>query len=113
MKYIFKGLAYTVLAIASPFIWLHRRVKKRNADIKYKHIVDGFSNYAFPNSRMENLAKTRASICSRCPFAKVDPMFAALKDKNLPSIQGYICDACGCNLSAKVRSNDFCPKGKW
>ena len=44
MKNIFKVLAYIILAIASPFIWLHRTVKKRNAAIKYKNIVDGFAN---------------------------------------------------------------------
>lgn len=113
MKKFLKVIFYVVLVVASPFIWIHRRINKRKAAIKYKHIVDGFANYAFPNRRMENLAKTRASICSRCPLAKRDPILSLIPDKALPGIEGYICDACGCNLSAKVRSADFCPKGKW
>jgi hypothetical protein len=28
-------------------------------------------------------------------------------------VQGAYCNACGCPLSAKVRSNDICPEHKW
>lgn len=113
-KKLFKYIFYTLLAVFYPFIWIHRKYKKRKALTNFGHIVEGFSNHIFPNDKMEDLAKTRAAICSRCPFAKYSPVAkVVIVDNRTKEVSGMYCDICGCNLSAKVRSRDWCPKGKW
>lgn len=83
-------------------------------DIKLGNIIDGFTNLAFPDAEVEDLAKKRAAICAECPLAVKTGVYSVIADKRTKHIQGMKCDACGCNLSAKVRSvKDYCPKGKW
>jgi hypothetical protein len=114
MKKAFKIIMWIVLTITWPFIWLHRKYTKRKTEIKFINIVDGFANYTFPNKKVEALAKTRAEICSRCPFAKHSEVAKlVVVDNRTKEVHGMYCDICGCNLSAKVRSRDWCPKGKW
>jgi hypothetical protein len=114
LKLIVKLIFYIGVVLFGPFVWLHKKYTKRKSALKYKNIVDGFTNHVFPNPHIEDLAKTRASICSRCPYAKNSTtMKKVIVDNKTKEIQGMYCDICGCSLSAKVRSNDYCPKGRW
>lgn len=83
-------------------------------DIVFKNIVAGFAGLAFPDEKTETLAKRRAEICATCPFAVSAGVRNIIVDNRTKQIEGMKCSACGCFLSAKVRSvNDYCPKGKW
>lgn len=114
MKYIFKSIYFVGGIIISPFYWLYRTYHKKKTNIKYSLIVEGFMNHKFPDEKIEDLAKTRAEICSRCPFAKHSKIAKKIVvDNRIKEISGMYCDICGCNISAKVRSRDWCPKGKW
>jgi len=85
-----------------------------NSPIVLANIISGFSNLSFPNEQIENMALKRAAICSVCPAAQKSGLYSIIKDKRTKQIQGMKCDDCGCNLSAKVRSeHDYCPRGKW
>lgn len=77
-----------------------------------KEIVSGWKNYLDKSEVTESLAQQRAIICAVCMHAKQGKLLAFLKDK-LTEIEGTYCDICKCPLSAKVRSNDICPKNKW
>lgn len=114
MKTLYKIILYIGLAVLSPFIWFERKMTKKKAAIKYSNIVGGFVNVAFPNKKVEHLAKARASICAKCPHAKNSEVVKKIViDNRTKEIRGMYCDVCGCNLTAKVRSQDSCPKGKW
>lgn len=75
-------------------------------------ILSGWKNYLDKGEVTEEIAKQRAAICSGCPHAKQGKLLAFIKD-TLKEVEGAYCNACGCPLSAKVRSNDICPKYKW
>lgn len=82
---------------------------------KLKEIVEGWKNYTFENPIIEELAGDRAKICGECP-EPVEGTFKVFDEPNLKfkDIQGLLCNACGCPLSAKTRSpNSVCPKNKW
>ena len=114
LLHIVKGIFYVGVVLFGPFVWLYNKYKKRKHNINYNNIVDGFANHVFAEEWVEDMAKTRASICSRCPFAKHSTtMKKIVVDNRTKNIQGMYCEVCGCNLSAKVRSRDWCPKGKW
>lgn len=115
MRTVYKIILLLFGIIVSPFYWGYRLFKKKKTSINYSHIVDGFSNKAFPSPKLEKIAKGRAAICAECPFAKKSKMLTTvLVDDKTKTIQGMYCDVCGCALSAKVRSqNDSCPRGKW
>lgn len=88
--------------------------RKDKPDVVIANILDGFSHLAFPDKDVEKLAIKRASICAQCPFASKTSKYSVVVDNRTKEIQGMACDACGCNLSAKVRSvREYCPKGKW
>lgn len=113
-KRLVRAIIYVGLIIFGPFVLLYNIYKKRKSKVKYSTIVNGFANYVFPNERMEQVAIKRASICAQCPFAKENKIAKKMvKDSRLKHISGLYCEICGCNLSAKVRANDYCPKGKW
>jgi len=113
-KRLYRFTIYTILTIASPFIWMHRKYNKRKSDVKYSSIVEGFANAAFPSEVIEETAKKRAAICAQCPFAMYSAtMSKVIVDNKTKEIRGMYCDVCGCNLTAKIRSRDFCPRGKW
>ena len=45
---------------------------------------------------------------------KLMNIYSVVVDNRTKDIQGMKCGDCGCNLSAKVRSErDNCPRGKW
>lgn len=69
-------------------------------------------NYLDKSEVTEAIAKGRAGTCATCPEATTGKLLVFIKD-NLKEIEGTYCKACGCPLSAKVRSNDTCPKNKW
>jgi hypothetical protein len=78
-----------------------------------KNIINGWSNFIFPNEEIEALAYKRAEICFGCPENKQGDLLVRLNDK-LENIKGNYCDLCGCPLSPKVRSeNEKCDNGKW
>ena len=90
---------------------LHRKDKP---PIVLANIISGFANLTFPNEAIEKLAHKRASICADCPAAEKVGMYSVVVDNRTKNIQGMRCSDCGCNLSAKVRSErDYCPRGKW
>lgn len=81
--------------------------------IHIEEILNGWENYLDKSEVVEKEAKRRASICSKCEYAKKGILTAFIKDK-LTEIQGMYCSAClGCPLSAKVRSKGKCEKNKW
>tara|TARA_R110001592_G_scaffold116066_2_gene317069 strand:+ start:2110 stop:2535 length:426 start_codon:yes stop_codon:yes gene_type:complete len=99
---------------------LERAIKKSKVTRKDKppivlaNIVSGFKNLAFPNEAVESMAKKRASICAECPAAEKTGVYSVVIDNRTTNIQGMKCKDCGCNLSAKVRSeHDYCPRGNW
>lgn len=66
---------------------------------KLQEILNGWKNVIFTDPEVEKLALKRAKVCSTCEHNKVN-----------------ICMACGCVLSAKVRSTKAttnCPHDKW
>ena len=64
---------------------------------KIKEIFNGWKNVVFPNPQVEQIAKARAAICSKCEF-------------NVRSR----CKKCGCPLIAKTRAmQSHCPLKKW
>jgi hypothetical protein len=90
---------------------------KNNSNLKSKmlqitHILAGWKNYIDKSGVTEAVAKNRAALCASCPHAKQGKLLAFIKD-SLEEIEGAYCNICSCPLSAKVRSNDICPKNKW
>lgn len=77
-----------------------------------KEILSGWKNYLSKSEVTETIARQRAAICSECPHARQGKVLTFVKD-SLKEVQGAYCNACGCPLSAKVRSKDICPKHKW
>lgn len=77
-----------------------------------KSILAGWKNFIDKSEVIEEVAKERAAICAECPHAKQGKVLAFIKD-SLKEVEGAYCDVCKCPLSAKIRSNDICPKSKW
>jgi len=91
---------------------------------KFKEIVNGWKNYAFPTKEIEELAEDRALICATCPLnvkgtcssskvGKVEKTFY-YKVENQNRLEGELHFGCGCPLKSKLRSeNSQCPLGKF
>ena len=56
--------------------------------------------------------RRRSAICKTCPMAQ-HRKFLNLVGDELTETKGMICKMCGCPLSAKIRSDETCPLGKW
>lgn len=102
----------------SEFVYYIRGLRfkrKGKPDIVFSNIVAGWYNLAFTDPSVELLARKRAAICANCPLAVLSSSFTTRSiDNKTTEIRGLSCDACGCNLSAKVRSkDDHCPLAKW
>ena len=117
---IFKGVILSpILLIVLLFNVLSKIAPKRlrgeeKSPSKLLNIVSGFANLSFPNQQVEEMAMKRAAICSVCPAAEKTGIYSVIVDNRTKDIQGMKCSDCGCNLSAKVRSeHDSCPRGKW
>lgn len=80
--------------------------------IQISKILNGWANFITKPEVVEEKAKERAAICAACPYAKQGKLLTFVKD-TLSEVQGAYCEKCGCPLSAKVRSVDICPIGKW
>ena len=87
----------------------------KTTEIKLRNIMEGWANLAFPNAKVEALARKRAAICAQCPAAMLSTTtYDIVVDNRTKSIRGMSCQDCGCPLSAKVRAvNDSCPRQKW
>jgi len=67
--------------------------------VKLAVVYDGWKNVIFPTKEIEEIAKARAIICSKC-------------DSNV----GHVCKECTCPIHAKCRSmreENKCDLGKW
>jgi hypothetical protein len=80
--------------------------------VQIAKILSGWKNYIKKPEVTETLAKQRAAVCAACLHAKQGKLMAFIKD-NLTEVRGAYCNLCKCPLSAKVRSNDSCPRDKW
>ncbi len=81
---------------------------------KFLNILDGWKNYAFKDESVEVLAKSRAEVCSKCPFADRGSYQKLMPDYSMKEVQGMKCNKCGCPLSTKLRATDEkCPLKKW
>lgn len=81
-------------------------------NIRLGAMLKGWKNFVTQPQVSEKTAKMRALICGQCPHAKKGMLLTFVKD-SLKEIEGHYCAACGCPLSAKLRSDDTCPEGKW
>ncbi|TRW22574.1 hypothetical protein FMM05_16980 [Flavobacterium zepuense] len=77
-----------------------------------QNILTGWKNYLSKSEVTEAIAKHRAAVCAACPNARQGKLLTFIKDR-LKEVEGTYCNTCKCPLSAKVRSNDICPKNKW
>jgi hypothetical protein len=92
------------------------RIKRgHKPDIVLQNIIDGWTNLVLHDEASEELAMRRANICAKCPKAEYSTAVHTLVvDNKTKHIRGMKCGACGCPLSAKVRSKrDHCPLAKW
>lgn len=65
---------------------------------RLSEIISGWKNYAFPNHKIEKIAKKRIAICLECDDLK----------------KNNSCALCGCYMPAKVRSpKSKCDAKKW
>jgi len=88
---------------------------------KFKNIVEGWSNLAFKNPVVEEIANERATICSKCPFSIhsswIEAVVSAVNKKQVTSKlirKGMVCSKCNCPIAAKSRALlEECPEKKW
>ena len=116
VRYVIALLLYPFVLIVVPIYKLYKLMTTyKNPKIKYEDIVTGFSYLVVKDSAVEQLAKRRAEICSKCPLAQYNgKLNTIIANNEVYEIKGMYCSACGCALSAKVRAeNEHCPKGKW
>lgn len=78
----------------------------------FRNILDGWKNYLDKSEVTEKKAELRAIVCAKCPSKKHGKLLTFVKD-DLKEVEGFYCKECGCPLSAKIRSRDKCPLGKW
>lgn len=81
-------------------------------NIRLAIMLGGWKNFIVKQEVSETTAKMRALVCEQCPNARRGKLLTFVKD-SLKEIEGYYCTACGCPLSAKLRSDTTCPEGKW
>lgn len=89
----------------------------------YKEIIEGWSNYIFPDKKVEYIAKSRALICAECPLylagmicnpAKEGKAVRDFEYKGELRKEGEMYKGCGCPIETKTRSlSSKCPLGKW
>lgn len=78
-----------------------------------KAIVKGWTNYLWPNEKVEQQAKEWATICLDCEHNKV-MKYEIIKDNRIKELAGHCCGLCGCPLSTLLRQNEKrCKAGKW
>jgi hypothetical protein len=101
-----------IILLVRSLIYIRNKSKYK---AKAANIIEGFTNLAVPDPKIEALANLRASICGECPEAVSIGLVNRIDKNNQTSqINGMQCRKCGCLLNAKVRSTkDYCPLGKW
>ena len=77
-----------------------------------ENILIGWKNFLTKSETTEIKARERAAVCAAWPNIREGKLLTFIHDC-LTEIEGTYCAACGCPLSAKVRSNDICPENKW
>lgn len=71
-------------------------------------IFEGVKNSMFKQVHIEEIAKTRMSICEECPLIDREGTKCYMVGTQ------PCCGDCGCKLSFKTRSlSSACPQGKW
>lgn len=89
---------------------------------KYKEIVDGWVNDAFPTKEVLAISEPRAEICAKCPLnvnnvcsTSVTGLVTKTFEYNEElRYSGKEYNGCGCPLSKKTKSlTSKCPIGKW
>ena len=87
-----------------------------------KEIIEGWSNLAFEDKKVEEIAIERAKICSECDLYRFTMCSVlrygkAVKDfeyKGHERKEGLTYSGCGCYIPAKIRSlTSKCALGKW
>lgn len=74
-----------------------------------QEIVNGWINTVFPNEKIEEVAVDRLRVC-----LTPDGEEPYCRYYNPRGILGAKCDACGCPLKMKIRSETTtCPEKKW
>ena len=112
---VLKVLLYVPVHIILFFRKLILSRKQKYYDAKASNIIEGFTNLAIADPKIEMLAKLRARICGECPEAiSIGIVNSVSLNNETKQINGMKCNKCGCLLNAKVRStSDYCPLGKW
>ena len=81
---------------------------------KLKDILNGWSSYLINDATSNEIAKSRANICSNCDKPVRGRFEILLPDWSIKEIQGLKCSVCNCPLSTATRSQNYkCPLGKW
>lgn len=80
---------------------------------KLSYIVQGWSNYVFPDEEVEQSAKKKAAICAVCPNAVDSVWDDVLPDASLVEVKGMKCSLCDCPLSTLLRSDKPCVAGRF
>lgn len=75
--------------------------------IKIVNIYEGYRNLLLKKLPLKTT--TKAKKCLSCKFLDSKWYYGPINDKDFPSLSGKSCKVCGCNLSAKIRSNSKCP----
>lgn len=75
-----------------------------------KNFFTGWGNFLLGLNTKE--AKRKANICLDCDHLESGKI-EIIKDNKIKEISGAICGKCKCPLSAKLRSDDKCPIGRF
>lgn len=73
------------------------------------NIIQGYSNLISKKETVLMSAIEKSKFCVNCKFITDVSLYKIIKDREIPAIEGKACKLCGCNLSAKLRSNSKCP----
>lgn len=116
LRYTVGWILYPFILVAAPLYKWYRRVRyKKQTEIKYKDIVNGFSYLVVKDSAVEELARKRAESCSSCKYAKYSKTANTIVvGETIHEIKGMHCHLCGCSLAGKLRDEkQTCPIYKW
>lgn len=72
-------------------------------------VIKGWKNFILG---LNKNAREKAKKCVTCKH-KTKGKIEFIKDSTIKEIEGFICGKCKCPLSAKLRSDDKCPLGKF
>jgi hypothetical protein len=116
LRYTVGWVLYPFVLILAPLYKWYRKVRyKKQTEIKYKDIINGFSYLVVKDTEVEELAKKRAEACSSCKYAKYSKTTnTIIVGETIHEIKGMHCHLCGCSLAGKLRDEkQTCPIFKW